>query len=136
MTASAFPQLSPTAWPDAQGPAPVYIGFPSRANFPAGLLWSGRGEVPAVGQRVRIYLNGIGEATVEVYFHYEGYLGVLVAPDELPAHLTGTGVRMAHAYGIDLEPRRPQPCFQKAAPGLTEISPDWIPEYPETAEVA
>lgn len=123
------PQLSPAAWSDTTQPAPVLIGFPSRENFPQGLLWSGCGEVPAVGQRVRIHLNNIGEAMVRAYFHYDGYLGVLVAPDQMPAHLSG--VRTCHAYGVDLEPRR-----LRQDPEPASVSNDWIPDYPESAEAA
>lgn len=125
------PQLSATAWSDTSRPCPVLIGFPSRVNFPQGLIWSGSGEVPEVGQRVHIYLNGVGGAVVEAYFHFDGYLGVLVAPDTIPAHVVGQ--RVFHAYGIELEPRRLR---LSTPPTPADVSTEWIPDYPETAEAA
>jgi hypothetical protein len=130
-TAPTEPQICSTSWTDTTREAPALIGFASREHFPAGLQWSGSGEVPAVGQRVRLYVNSMGEATVKAYFHHEGFLGVLVAPDQMPAHLRG--VSTCHAYGIELEPRRLR---LSTAPTPADVSRDWIPDYPETAEAA
>ncbi|MBB4603668.1 hypothetical protein HNQ93_004294 [Hymenobacter luteus] len=48
------PTLSPTAWTGEPQACPAWVGFPSLAGFPAGLQWSGRGQVPAIGDRVHI----------------------------------------------------------------------------------
>lgn len=135
------PQISLSSWTSTTEACPGQVGFPTQANFPAGLIWSGTGEVPAIGARVYIYCCGIGPAEVKAYFHYEGYLGVLVAPDTMPAHLQNQrpAITLCHAYGVDLEPNRPRPATSLpvvAAPDAptTPTSTDWIPDYPEAAE--
>lgn len=139
MKASTYtqPTICALAWTSTTEPCPVQVGYPSRENFPADLIWSGTGEVPAIGARVQVYLNGIGAAEVKAYFHYEGYLGVLVAPDTMPAHLQNQrpAVTLCHVYGIDLEPRPPRPAASLCVLRDAEAgSPtDWIPEYPEAA---
>lgn len=136
------PQISTTSWTSTPDTCPGEVGFPTQANFPAGLIWSGKGEVPAIGARVQIYLNNIGPATVMAYFHYDGYLGVLVAPDTMPAHLQNQqpAITLCHAYGIDLEPRPPRPsaslCVLAPAAPQQSTSTDWIPDYPEAAREA
>lgn len=47
-------------------------------NTPEELKWSGIGRVPAVGEIVRVKINGLGDAKVAGYFHDGGYLGLLV----------------------------------------------------------
>ena len=151
------PQISPLNWVGDPGQCPKFVGFPTRAGLPAGLIWSGKGEVPAIGARVYIYLNSFGPAEVRAYFHAEGYLGVLCAPDVLPDWFErqNPGVRLVHVFGRELEPYGPPAApaasiapqdeeaqlarFSDAVdqahedngnnPGINR-SEDWIPDYP------
>ncbi len=129
------------------------MGFPTRTRLPAGLIWSGSGDLPAIGARVHIYLNGFGPAEVKACFHADGYLGVLCAPDEMPAwyQRQSPGVTLGHFFNRELEPRQPMlppaeaALFGSAEAGAVAVdqapetmdpdparSPadDWIPEYP------
>ena len=78
------PEISPLDWAGNPEQCPKWVGYPTRDCLLAGLQWSGSGEVPAIGARVHIYLNGIGPAEVRAYFHADGYLGVLCQPDTMP----------------------------------------------------
>lgn len=125
MPVATHPQLSPTPWTDLTQPCPVLIGYPTRAGIPAEVLWSSSQPVPAIGARVHVHTNGLGGAEVKAYFHFDGFLGVIVALDQVPAHLRAAGTTLGHVYGRDLEPR------QAPAAPLAPCSLDWIPEYPE-----
>ncbi|MCA8833295.1 hypothetical protein [Hymenobacter pini] len=129
-SAACQPTLSPTAWAGEPQACPAWVGFPSLTEFPAGLLWSGRGEVPAIGDRVHIYLNGFGAAEVKAYFHAEGFLGVVCAPEVLPAWFQRQcpGVTLGHCFGRELEPYQPAPALVVGSPD------DWIPDYPPQDE--
>ncbi len=120
--AAKQPQISPLAWAGAPEQCPQWVGFPTRAGLPAGLQWSGRGEVPAIGTRVHIYMNGIGPAEVKAYFHAEGYLGVLCQPDKMPEHLAKHGVTLGHFFGRELEPYTPGPAAPAQVPEVVGIS--------------
>ena len=127
------PQISPLAWSDDPQQCPNFVGFPTRAGFPADLVWSGKGEVPAIGARVYIHMNSIGPAEVKAYFHAEGYLGVLCQPETMPEHLRKHGITLAHLFGRELEPYTPGPHAPDQVPEVVEIPPapgDWIPDYP------
>ncbi|MGI4741286.1 MAG: hypothetical protein ACRYG7_39475 [Janthinobacterium lividum] len=91
--------------------APHWVGVQTLAELPAGLTWSGTQPVPAIGARVHLYLNSFGPAQVTAYFHADGYLGVVCAPEVLPAWFQqqSPGVREGHFFGIELEPFRPVP---------------------------
>ena len=139
--------------------APQWTAVQTLAELPANLIWSGTQPVPAIGARVRVYMNGFGPALVEAYFHAEGYLGVVCRPDQLPAWFRqqNPGVQEGHFFGRELEPFRPllatpaahaQQANQemaeqlaRAAHGLSQVEEinartlghfddDWISDYP------
>ena len=148
------PHISPLDWAGAPEQCPKWVGFPTRAGLPAGLTWSGRGEVPVIGARVHIYMNSFGPAEVKAYFHADGFLGVICQPDTMPERLQRHGVTLGHFFGRELEPYTPGP----AAPALQRRDPDeagfeqahlangydptinraddWIPDYPASADEA
>ncbi|TDN39879.1 hypothetical protein E4631_23455 [Hymenobacter sp. UV11] len=103
------PQISPLDWVGDPGQCPKFVGFPTRTGLPADLIWSGKGEVPAIGARVHIYMNSYGPAEVKAYFHADGYLGVICQPDQMPARFVGHGVTQGHFFGVELEPRKVEP---------------------------
>ncbi|MFD2719900.1 hypothetical protein ACFST9_14320 [Hymenobacter monticola] len=117
------PQIIPLDWVGDPEQCPQWVGFPTRAGLPAGLKWSGKGEVPAIGARVHIYMNGIGPAEVKAYFHAEGWLGVLCQPDTMPEHLRKHGVTLGHFFGRELEPYTPGPAAAPQVPEVVEIEP-------------
>ena len=120
--AAKQPHISPLDWAGDPQQCPQWVGFPTHAGLPAGLQWSGRGEVPAIGARVHIYLNSIGPAEVKAYFHAEGYLGVLCQPDKMPEHLAKHGVTLGHFFGRELEPYTPGPAAPAQVPEVVEIN--------------
>lgn len=121
--AAKQPQISLLDWAGDPEQCPQWVGFPTRAGLPAGLQWSGKGEVPAIGARVHIYMNSIGPAEVKAYFHGEGWLGVLCQPDTMPQHLQGSGVTQGHFFGRELEPfTPPTPAAPAQVPEVVEIS--------------
>jgi hypothetical protein len=103
--ASKGPEISLLDWAGEPEQCPAWIGFPTRTGLPADLKWSGPGLVPAIGARVVITMNSFGPALVKAYFHAEGYLGVICAPDQLPAwyQKQSPGVTMGHFFGRELE---------------------------------
>lgn len=120
--AAKQPTISLISWAGAPEQCPQWVGHPTRENFPAGLSWSGDSEVPAIGARVHIYMNDFGPATVRAYFHAEGFLGVLCAPDTMPAWLreSSPSVTMGHFFGRELEPRKVKAAAAAAAPPATQ----------------
>lgn len=102
------PQVSALPWHGDREQCPRWVGFPTRESLPADLIWSGAGELPAIGSKVNIYMNSYGPATVDGYFHADGYLGVICSPDTLPDWFKKQcpGVTKAHLFGIDLTPRK------------------------------
>ncbi|MDF7815488.1 MULTISPECIES: hypothetical protein [Hymenobacter] len=155
------PEISPLDWVGDPEKCPKYVGFPTRNGLPPVLIWSGEGQVPAIGARVHIYMNSFGPAVVKAYFHADGYLGVLCAPEVLPDWFQrqSPGVTLVHIFGRELEPYGPKPTpATAAAPAPDKEHPlaewaaaidqaheandnkpaindpgDWIPDYPETA---
>jgi len=117
------PIIRTVEWAGDREQCPQGIGYPSRQSLPTDLIWSGAGDVPAIGARVHIYMNGFGPAEVRAYFHCEGYLGVLCAPDQMPDwyRKQAPGITLGHFYGKELEPRRIITTQAAAAPqGNTE----------------
>lgn len=47
-------------------------------------MWSGKTELPKVGDKVHINMNGLGDGTVESYFIESEWLGVTVRLDKQP----------------------------------------------------
>lgn len=70
--------------------------------------WSGVADPPAIGAKVKAYMNNLGKGTVVGYFVEYGWFGALVQLDKPPAwrtkQLDGKNPP-AHLFGIDLEPR-------------------------------
>lgn len=68
--------------------------------------WKGFHPIPAVGQRVRVALNGLGKGTVTAHFVEEGFLGVAVALDAAPDwYVTQNGPDApAHVFGLEIDP--------------------------------
>lgn len=54
------------------------------------MLWSGSKPIPAIGSKVFVNMNGIGESTVKGYYvsHCEkcSFVGVMVKPDNPPEY--------------------------------------------------
>jgi hypothetical protein len=71
--------------------------------------WSGKSDPPAIGAKVKLYMNDFGTGTVTSYFAEYGWLGILVKLDNPPAWYVkqneGKVPKAAHFFGIDLEPR-------------------------------
>jgi hypothetical protein len=69
-----LPAWSPIEWQDG-----------SIMNRSAANKWGGKLPPPIVGQRVIVGVNEIGLSQVLGYFEEEGFLGVIVKPDNPPA---------------------------------------------------
>jgi hypothetical protein len=56
-------------------------------NEDAGLLWSSADldAPPAIGTRIAVNFNKLGNGTICGYFEEDGWLGCLVTPDDPPA---------------------------------------------------
>jgi len=75
--------------------------------------WSGTKAPPAIGAKVRLYVNRFGTGTVVTYFAEYGWLGIKVKLDKPPAWWTkqtkergkDPKTTLAHFFGVDLEPR-------------------------------
>ena len=48
------------------------------------LRWVCKNPIPAVGSKVNVKINGIGESTVLRYFVEHGFIGLLVQPTNPP----------------------------------------------------
>jgi hypothetical protein len=55
------------------------------ATAPEVPTWSGNDILPAIGSRVRVTMNGLGEGTVIAYFIEERWMGIYVALSNPPA---------------------------------------------------
>lgn len=67
-------------------PAPMWAETPQLSALPGGLYWSGKGEVPGLGDVMMVRRDGglSGKATVKGYFHAEGFLGVVADFEKVP----------------------------------------------------
>ena len=85
---------------------PAWQGVTTLAELPRNLVWSGTQPIPAIGARVRAYMNGFGAGSVRAYFHAAGDLGVIVAVDVLPEWFVtqNPGIAEGHFFGRELEP--------------------------------
>lgn len=77
--------------------------------------WGGDADPPAIGDRVHVYMNGLGAGTVLGYFVEYGWFGLLVKLDKSPEwrrkQLKANGKDAnapAHIFGIDLKPLKRQ----------------------------
>ena len=127
------PQISPLDWAGEPQLCPKWVGFPSRAGLPASLIWSGEGEVPALGTCVHIYMNGFGSAEVKAYFHADGYLGIICQPLEMPGwyQKQSPSVTLGHFFGRELDPFRPQ-----VTPALALSEAEQLARWCEAADQA
>ena len=68
-------------------------------------IWSNPKPPPAIGDRVRIRVNGIGMATVTRYFVQEGFLGIETTVDAWPAPFDRDpdASRVCHVFGAEIE---------------------------------
>lgn len=117
------PVISLLDWVGDPQQCPQWVGFPTRAGLPAGLEWSGSGDVPVIGARVHIYMNSIGPAEVKAYFHGAGYLGVICQPDTMPEHLRKHGITLGHFFGRELAPYTPGPVAAAMVPEVVAMEP-------------
>jgi hypothetical protein len=115
--AAYHPEISALPWGGNWEQCPVKIGYPTRDCLPAGFIWSGA-AVPEIGGSVTIYMNSYGAATVNGYFHLDGYLGVICTPNTLPAWFKNQclSVTLGHFFGVELDPRKPQASTTTATP--------------------
>ena len=70
--------------------------------------WSGSKPPPAIGERVRCYVNTLGQGKVIGYFVEYGWLGCRVQLDKNPKwrkEQLGSNIP-ACMFGVDLEPRK------------------------------
>jgi hypothetical protein len=85
-----------------------HYGFHQADNGPrpdnAEYLWSGKLAPPAVGEKIEITMNGIGEATVTGYFAEEGWLGVRFRAHNPPEWYVKQNGRdcIGHAFGVEI----------------------------------
>lgn len=91
-----LPEWTATEW-DADG---LRLLNPDGRN-----LWSGVGAPPAIGTRVRVSMNSLGEGVVVAYFVAEKFLGVRVRFDAPPAwYLAKNGADCpGHCFGAEIE---------------------------------
>ena len=89
-------------WQQAQwGERPVN-GDRQLLNEPDPYKWSGENPPPAIGAKVKVYMNGFGNGTVVGYFAEYGWLGVLVKIAKPPAWW----VRQCKDQGESAKPAR------------------------------
>jgi hypothetical protein len=85
-----------------------HYGFHQADNGPrpdnAEYLWSGKLAPPAVGEKIEITMNGIGEATVTGYFTEDGWLGVRFRAHNPPEWYVKQNGRdcEGHAFGVEI----------------------------------
>lgn len=67
-------------------------------------LWSGEGEPPAIGTRVRVPSNNLGEGAVVGYFIAGRFLGVRVVFDDPPSwYVEKSGAAYpGHCFGAEI----------------------------------
>jgi hypothetical protein len=74
--------------------------------------WSGDNAPPAIGAKVKVYMNSLGNGEVVGYFSEYGWLGVLVVLSKPPSWWRkqtrergeNPATTPAHIYGKELEP--------------------------------
>jgi hypothetical protein len=84
-------------------PTPMWTESPRLSALPGGLYWSGPAQVPAVGAAVMVSHPGglSGKVTVAGYFHAEGFLGIVVDAEKVPAKLQHSP-RSRFLFGSDV----------------------------------
>jgi hypothetical protein len=100
---------------DERGPmilhtAPAFVTQQTAASgeksYPAGVRWSGKWELPAIGNEVRIAFNGLGTGTVAGYFVEGGWLGLQVKLNAAPDwHIKQNGANpYSYVFGAEIDP--------------------------------
>ena len=75
------------------------------------LAWISTKAIPAIGSKLNVKINGIGESIVKKYFVEYGFIGMLVTPQNPPAwyiNQNGEGAD-CHVYPAECEELRPTP---------------------------
>jgi hypothetical protein len=68
-------------------------------------VWSGKTPPPAVGEKIKVPMNGLGMGDVTGYFTESGFLGVLVKFDSPPEwYVKQNGPNtVGHIFGIEMK---------------------------------
>ena len=72
------------------------------------LAWISTKAIPAIGSKLNVKINGIGESIVKKYFVEYGFIGMLVTPQNPPAWYikqNGEGAD-CHVYPAECEELR------------------------------
>lgn len=72
------------------------------------LAWVSTKSIPAIGSKLNVKINGIGESIVKKYFVEYGFIGMLVTPQNPPAWYikqNGEGAD-CHVYPAETEELR------------------------------
>lgn len=69
-------------------------------------IWANAAPPPAIGTKINVNMNSLGEATVLRYFVEHGYLGLLVQFSNPPAWYTkqNKGNPPGHIFGPEFKP--------------------------------
>jgi hypothetical protein len=69
------------------------------------MKWSGKGDIPKQGARVKVTMNGLGAGTVVSHFFECGFIGVKVDLDSPPEWFTkqNDGNVPAMVFGAEVE---------------------------------
>lgn len=80
-------------------------GLPVRPKEGA-LIWAGKVAPPPVGEKIKVNMNGLGNADVVGYFSQEGYLGLRVKFDNPPEWYVkqNKGNPVGHVFGPEFKP--------------------------------
>ena len=75
------------------------------------LAWISTKAIPAIGSKLNVKINGIGESIVKKYFVEYGFIGMLVTPQNPPAWYISQNGEGAdcHVYPAECEELRPTP---------------------------
>lgn len=79
---------------------------PAFDHLPEGLKWSGATPPPPLHSRVNVTMNSFGPGQVVGFFYADGFAGVGVRPDELPAWFAkqNPGQQVIHVFGREICP--------------------------------
>lgn len=82
---------------------PMWVATASHEELPAGLQWSGLGQLPAVAQSVRVMRRGRArQVKVVGYFHAEGFLGIEVEFEGRVPNVLHTSPRSQCFFGSEV----------------------------------
>ena len=72
------------------------------------LAWVSTKSIPAIGSKLNVKINGIGESIVKKYFVEYGFIGMLVTPQNPPAWYIKQNGKGAdcHVYPAECEELR------------------------------